>query len=76
MVQTGKVTSFPIVLFGTSYWRGLVDWMASTLIGEGTISPKDLDLFTLTDDIDEVVATIGPPGTIPDAPVDGTGPEQ
>lgn len=76
MVQTGKVTSFPIVLFGTRYWQGLVDWMASTLIEAGTISPGDLDLFTLTDDIDEVVATIGPAGTLPHAPAGGRGPEQ
>ncbi|MCI4012146.1 TIGR00730 family Rossman fold protein [Brevibacterium sp. ZH18] len=59
MVQTGKVTSFPIVLFGTSYWRGLVDWMTTTLLAEGTISARDMDLFTLTDDIDEVVDIIG-----------------
>ncbi|WP_453983893.1 LOG family protein [Brevibacterium casei] len=76
MVQTGKVTSFPIVLFGTDYWQGLVDWMATTLIGAGTISPGDLDLFTLTDDIDEVVATIGPAGSVAQAPAGGQGPEQ
>ncbi|UVI37585.1 TIGR00730 family Rossman fold protein [Brevibacterium spongiae] len=60
MVQTGKVTSFPIVLFGTAYWRGLVDWMRDTLLASGTISDKDFSLFTLTDDIDEVVTAIGP----------------
>lgn len=59
MVQTGKVTSFPIVLFGTAYWQGLVDWMHDSLLASGTISEKDLSLFTLTDDIDEVAATIG-----------------
>ena len=64
MVQTGKITSFPIVLFGTTYWQGLVDWMSSTLVGEGTISAKDMDLFTLTDDIDEAVNIIGP-GAVP-----------
>ncbi|AOP53385.1 TIGR00730 family Rossman fold protein [Brevibacterium aurantiacum] len=58
MVQTGKVTSFPIVLFGTAYWQGLIDWMTTTLLAEGTISDKDLNLFTLTDDIDEVVDII------------------
>lgn len=60
MVQTGKITSFPIVLFGTDYWRGLVDWMQNTLLAAGTISEADLNMFTLTDDIDEVVAAIGP----------------
>ncbi|WP_309131674.1 TIGR00730 family Rossman fold protein [Brevibacterium sp.] len=59
MVQTGKVTSFPIVLCGTAYWQGLIDWLASAPQTTGTISPADLDLFTLTDDIDEVVETIG-----------------
>lgn len=59
MVQTGKVTSFPIVLFGTGYWQGLVDWMRDTLLASGTISEADMHMFTLTDDIDEVVAAIG-----------------
>ncbi|TGD39043.1 LOG family protein [Brevibacterium aurantiacum] len=59
MVQTGKVTSFPIVLFGIDYWQGLVDWMSATLVAEGTISDRDMYLFTLTDDIDEVVDIIG-----------------
>lgn len=59
LVQTGKVTSFPIVLFGTAYWQGLVDWMGTALVAEGTIGEKDMDLFTLTDDIDEVVEIIG-----------------
>lgn len=58
LVQTGKKSSFPIVLFGTAYWGGLVDWMKDTLLEAGTISPADLDLFTVTDDIDEAVALI------------------
>lgn len=59
MVQTGKVTSFPIVLFGSAYWQGLIDWMRSTLVASGTISDRDMNLFTLTDDIDEVIDIIG-----------------
>jgi uncharacterized protein (TIGR00730 family) len=55
LVQTKKVTRFPIVLFGTSYWRGLVDWLENTLIADGKASPRDLELFHLTDDVDEVV---------------------
>ncbi|MCS3491331.1 uncharacterized protein (TIGR00730 family) [Arthrobacter sp. JUb119] len=55
LVQTKKITSFPIVLVGTEYWGGLVDWMTKTLVAEGTISPGDLDLFTITDDPDEAV---------------------
>ncbi|WP_181275372.1 LOG family protein [Brevibacterium oceani] len=64
MVQTGKVTSFPIVLFGTEYWQGLVDWMRESMLATGTITEKDFDLFTLTDDIDEVVDAIGPGGRV------------
>ena len=55
LVQTGKVTSFPIVLFGSAYWGGLVDWMRDTVLGGGMISPHDMDLFTVTDDVDEAV---------------------
>ncbi len=50
LVQTKKVTSFPIVLLGTSYWRGLVDWLRTGPLAEGTIGQHDLDLLTLTDD--------------------------
>ncbi|WP_217176693.1 TIGR00730 family Rossman fold protein, partial [Streptomyces sp. AC495_CC817] len=40
LVQTRKVTRFPIVLFGTAYWEGLVDWMKNTLIAQGKASPR------------------------------------
>ncbi|MDQ4104103.1 MAG: TIGR00730 family Rossman fold protein [Actinomycetota bacterium] len=58
LVQTRKVTRFPVILFGTAYWSGLVDWIRNTMGGTGTISPGDLDLFTVTDDVAEVVAVI------------------
>ncbi|MBO3677285.1 TIGR00730 family Rossman fold protein [Streptomyces sp. NEAU-YJ-81] len=58
LVQTKKVTRFPIVLFGSAYWKGLVDWLTNTLIAEGKASPHDLDLFHLTDDIDEVIELV------------------
>jgi uncharacterized protein (TIGR00730 family) len=58
LVQTRKVTRFPVILFGTAYWSGLVDWIRSTLAETGTINAADLDLFTLTDDIAEVIAVI------------------
>ncbi|MEV0372975.1 TIGR00730 family Rossman fold protein [Streptomyces sp. NPDC050636] len=58
LVQTRKVTRFPIVLFGTSYWSGLVDWLRDTLIAEGKASPHDLELFHLSDDVDEAVALV------------------
>ena len=58
MVQTGKVTNYPIVLMGTEYWSGLVEWLKSTLAAGGFINPEDLDLFLITDDVDEAVAHI------------------
>ncbi|MFJ6747103.1 TIGR00730 family Rossman fold protein [Streptomyces sp. NPDC091266] len=58
LVQTRKVTRFPIVLFGTAYWGGLVDWLRGTLIAQGKASPHDLELFHLTDDVDEAVGLV------------------
>ncbi len=58
LVQTKKVTRFPIVLYGSSYWRGLVDWVRATLIGEGKASAVDLELFHLTDDVDEAIKLV------------------
>ena len=58
LVQTGKVEHFPIILVGTEYWQGLLDWIEQQPLDEGNIAPADLDLFTLTDDIDEAAATI------------------
>ncbi|WP_231920375.1 LOG family protein [Microlunatus soli] len=56
LVQTGKITRFPIVLVGTSYWSGLVDWLRETVLADGKISPPDLDIVTVTDDLDEAIA--------------------
>lgn len=58
LVQTQKVTRFPIVLFGTEYWGGLVDWIKNTLVAEGKASEKDLLLFHVTDDVEEAVALV------------------
>ena len=55
LVQTHKVTRFPIVLLGTAYWRGLLDWLRDTPLALGKITQHDLDMLTLTDDVDEVV---------------------
>jgi uncharacterized protein (TIGR00730 family) len=54
LIQTGKITEFPVVLVGNDYWRGLVDWLCERMLAEGNISPSDLELFTLTDDPFEV----------------------
>jgi uncharacterized protein (TIGR00730 family) len=56
LVQTQKVTSFPVALIGVDYWSGLLDWLRDTVQADGKISSRDLDLVTLTDDVDEVVA--------------------
>ena len=56
LVQTQKVTSFPIVLLGTAYWGGLVDWIRNVVQAGGKVSDKDLDLLRLTDDVDEAVS--------------------
>ncbi len=58
LVQTEKVTSFPIVLLGVDYWSGLLDWLRDTAVARGTISPGDLDLIHLTDDVNDAVARI------------------
>ncbi len=55
LVQTQKVTSFPIVLVGTGYWQGLLDWLRESAAGEGMISPRDLDLLRITDDLEDAV---------------------
>ena len=55
LVQTRKVTSFPIVLIGTDYWKGMFDWLRETVLAEGKINPSDLDMMVLTDDVDEAV---------------------
>lgn len=53
LVQTGKIHSFPIILFGTDYWAGLIDWLRERMLAEGCISEQDLDLFHITDSPDE-----------------------
>lgn len=55
LIQTGKSTRFPVVLMGTSYWEGLVDWLREQVLGGSNISAGDLDLFHLTDDPTEAV---------------------
>jgi uncharacterized protein (TIGR00730 family) len=54
LIQTGKVRNFPVILVGREYWRGLLDWIVERPLGEDKISPEDVELYTLTDDPDEV----------------------
>jgi uncharacterized protein (TIGR00730 family) len=58
LVQTGKVTRFPVVLMGVDYWRGLLDWLRDTMAATGKIGPVDLDLICVTDDVAAAVRHI------------------
>jgi hypothetical protein len=58
LIQTGKIRDFPVVLVGSSYWRGLVDWMRATQLPAGAIAEADIELLKITDDPDEVVEII------------------
>jgi uncharacterized protein (TIGR00730 family) len=74
LVQTRRIPEFPLILFGSEYWRGLIRWMKEHVEATKFISPGDLDLFTLTDDPQEAVDIIldyerrvGPPDVVPKA---------
>jgi uncharacterized protein (TIGR00730 family) len=56
LVQTRKVTSFPVVLIGIDYWSGLLAWLRSTVLASGRISASDLEMLQLTDDVEEAVS--------------------
>jgi uncharacterized protein (TIGR00730 family) len=58
LIQTGKVRDFPVILFGSRYWSGLLDWLRETMLAEGKIRPEDLDLLVVTDSPEQAVATI------------------
>ena len=55
LMQTHKIYPIPLILFGSEFWQGLIDWIKTTLIEYKTISEKDLDLITITDDPQEVL---------------------
>jgi len=59
LVQTQKVTSFPVVLIGKQYWGGLFGWLREVVLKDGKIADRDLDLFSLTDDPAEAVRLVG-----------------
>jgi uncharacterized protein (TIGR00730 family) len=58
LIQTGKVFHFPVVLFGSDYWEELLDWIRGELLADGMISPEDLDLLFVTDDVDEAIQRV------------------
>lgn len=58
LVQTGKVTQFPIVLLGSGFWNPLIDWIKATLVGEGMISASDLELISVVDSPEDAVERV------------------
>jgi uncharacterized protein (TIGR00730 family) len=58
LIQTSRLEEMPVILFGADYWRGLIDWIKETLVVDKMVSPKDLDLFTVTDDLNEAIDII------------------
>jgi uncharacterized protein (TIGR00730 family) len=58
LIQTGKILDFPVVLFDSEYWRGMLDWTERTLLAEGMISPEDWEQLHVTDDPEDAVAYV------------------
>ena len=58
LIQTGKVHCFPVILFGSSYWKGLVEWLRETVAGHRNVDVRDLELFHVTDDVEEAVRIV------------------
>ncbi|MCM3887286.1 TIGR00730 family Rossman fold protein [Frankia sp. R82] len=75
LVQTGKVTRFPVVLVGSDYWSGLLGWLRSTVLAAGLIKEADLHMMSVTDDVDEAVRIVvtGTSGTGHGVPETGHG---
>jgi predicted Rossmann-fold nucleotide-binding protein len=58
MIQTGKVLHFPVVLFDSTFWSPLLDWVRDRILPLGMVSPEDLELLTVTDDPQIAVQTV------------------
>lgn len=58
LIQTKKILPFPVYLVGQSYWQGLIDWLQNTLLDQGTVSARDLELFKVVDDVAAIPAEI------------------
>ena len=74
LVQTQRISRFPMILYGRRYWSGLLKWIRGTMQKSGYISAEDLDVCTLTDDTDEAISlvldylrSVGPPESVPRA---------
>ena len=58
LIQTKKVKPFPVILVGSSYWKGLIEWINQTLLSENKISKEDLNIFRVMDDPEEIAEYI------------------
>jgi hypothetical protein len=58
LIQTKRIKGFPVILMGSEYWQGLIDWIRNTMIGNDKIEPCDLEIIHIIDDPDEVVKYI------------------
>jgi hypothetical protein len=58
LIQTHKIRPFPVILVGSNYWKGILDWMKEVVLEEGRISPSDLEILQLIDEPEEVIKTI------------------
>lgn len=58
LIQTNKISKVPIILFGSQYWAGLIEWIKNTLVIEGKVSESDLDLFLVTDSVSDAISYI------------------
>jgi uncharacterized protein (TIGR00730 family) len=58
LIQTRRIRSFPVILMGSEYWKGLLDWLRKTMVRDGKISPEDFDLIHVMDDPEDVVRHI------------------
>jgi uncharacterized protein (TIGR00730 family) len=58
LIQTKRIKSFPLILMGSDYWQGLLDWLKKTMLAEGKILPADMELIQIIDDPEEVVKHI------------------
>ena len=58
LIQTGKVRDFPVVLFGSDYWSGLLDWIRTRMLGDGKIKPEDMELVMVTDSVEDAAQHI------------------
>jgi hypothetical protein len=58
LIQTRRIRPFPVILVGSDYWKGFLDWMRAVALREGKISPEDMDIFQIIDQPEEIVRVI------------------